>query len=297
VTERYELIAAEKAAGGAPATVAQMCSWAEVSPSGFYAWVGRGASARARARVTTGGLVAAALAGRGTYGARRVRAVLIASGHPISLRSARSHLREQGLRACQPRAYRTTTWSDRAAAGPADRVRRDFTAPRPGVKLVGDITYIRTGQGWLYLATTIDCYSKMIVGWSMAEHMRTSLVTDAIEMAAGRGDLEPGCIFHSDRGTQYTSAELADHLRGLGMVGSMGRTGVCWDNAMAESFFSTLKNELVHRTIFETHDQARTAIAEYIEVFYNRHRIHSGIGYTTPAEMIARWQQRVGNAA
>ena len=155
-------------------------------------------------------------------------------------------------------------------------MQRDFTAERPVCKLVGDITYIRTWEGWLYLATVIDCHTRGVVGWSMAEHMRTDLVADAITMATGNVELDPNAVFHSDRGTQFTSTQFAEHLAAHNITASMGRTGVCWDNALAESFFAALKNELVHRTVFPTRAKARRAIAEYIEVFYNRQRLHSG---------------------
>ena len=205
---------------------------------------------------------------------------------------------ELGLKACQPRAYKTTTQPDPDATGqPADLVGRDFTADEPGVKLVGDISYIRTWAGWLYLATVIDCCSREVIGWSMADHMRTSLVCDAITMAVGRGRVQPDAIFHSDRGSQYTSTEFAVHLGAFNLRGSMGKVGQCWDNAMAESFFASLKNKLVYRTVFVTRAKARTAIAEYIEVFYNRTRLHSGLGYTAPAKVWETFNQISANAA
>ncbi len=167
----------------------------------------------------------------------------------------------------------------------------------PGAKLVGDITYVRTWSGWLYLATVIDCHSRAVVGWSMAEHMRTSLVCDALSMAAATVDFPGGAVFHSDRGTQYISAQFRDHCAALGLTGSVGRTGVCWDNAVAESFFAALKNELVHRTVFPTRDKARRAIAEYIEVFYNRQRLHSALDYKTPHEVATEYQRNHSLAA
>ena len=147
-----------------------------------------------------------------------------------------------------------------------------------------DMPYVRTWTGWVYLATVIDVYSKMVVGYAMADHMRTGLVIDALDMARRNIDLVEGCIFHSDRGSQYTSTDLAVYLESRDMRGSMGRTGVCWDNAMAESFFASLKNEFVHRTAFPTRRKAIDAIAHRIEIRYNRKRLHSGIGYRTPFE-------------
>ena len=207
---------------------------------------------------------------------------------------ARAHLTDQDL---SIDFSEVTTDQDPDADPIRDRVQRDFTAEEPGVKLVGDITYIKTWQGWLYLATVIDCCTKQVLGWSMAPHMRTDLICDALTMAATRQPLAPGAIFHSDRGTQYTSTQFAKHLESLGIVGSMGRTGVCWDNAMAESFFAALKNELVYRVVLPTRKKARRLIAEYIEVFYNRTRIHSGIGYKTPAQVALEYQQHKSEAA
>lgn len=303
MSEKYALIAAERADPTSPYPVINMCAWLEVSSSGFYDHLQAVESDRARRRTKIITHVRAAhQAGRGAYGVRRVHRVLARSQDPevasASLKLVAAVMRELGLKGCQPRAYKTTTEPDPDATGqPADLVNRDFTADQPGTKLVGDISYIRTWTGWLYLATVIDCCTREVVGWSMATHMRTSLVCDALLMAAGRGSLQPGAIFHSDRGSQYTSAEFAVHLRVLNLRGSMGRRGQCWDNALAESFFASLKNELVYRTVFATQAKARAAVAEYIEVFYNRTRLHSGIGYQTPAEAAALHHQTVANAA
>jgi len=163
-------------------------------------------------------------------------------------------------------------------------VDRDFTAATPGTVLVGDITYIRTWTGWLYLATVIDLATRKVIGWAMDTHMRTELIIDALTMAHGTGKLRPGCVFHSDRGAQYTSSDFAAVLANRNMLGLMGRTGI-WDNAAAESFFASLKNELIYRTVFSSPNKARTAIAEYIEVFYNRQRLHSTLAYRTPHQV------------
>jgi len=159
----------------------------------------------------------------------------------VSRRLVAKLMKQQGLQACQPRAWRRTTihGSETPAVVP-DRLGRDFTATRPGTRLIGDITYIRTWTGWLYLATVIDLCTRKVIGWAMAEHMRTELIIDALAMAAGTGRLQPECVFHSDRGAQYTSNEFAAALRRHNMLGSMGRTGICWDNAAAESFFASL---------------------------------------------------------
>lgn len=303
MSDKFALIDAEKATCDCPYPTAKMCTWLGVSTSGYYDWAGGPVSDRAlrRAKVTTH-VQAAFSAGRGTYGVRRVHAILTRSDDPqvasASLKLVRAVMADHGLHACQPRAYRTTTLRD-ADAEPAvvDRVGRDFTADAPGTKLVGDITYVPTWQGWLYLATVIDCHTKAVVGWSMAAHMRTSLVCDALTMATTNVDFTAGVVFHSDRGAQYTSTEFANHLQRLDVSASMGRTGVCWDNALAESFFAALKNELIHRTVYSTRDKARQAIAEYIEVFYNRQRLHSGLGYRTPLEVATMYQQNISPAA
>jgi len=303
VSDKYALIAAEKADPTSSYPVISMCTWLAVSTSGFHEWTTATPSARARRRaLVTLHVQAAFTAGRGAYGVRRVHAVLTRCDDPsvasASLHLVRAIMRENSLLACQPRAYRVTTERDgEAEPAIADHLGRDFTAETPGTKLVGDITYIRTWTGWLYLATVIDCRNKAVIGWSMATHMRTDLICDALTMAATNVDLAPGAVFHSDRGTQYTSAQFAKHLKKLGITPSMGRTGICWDNALAESFFGALKNELVYRTAFPTQKKARTAIAEYIEVFYNRQRLHSALGYRTPAEFAATYRQDISLAA
>ena len=281
MSSKYEFIEGEKA----NYPIARMCVWAEVSKSGFYEWRSRPTSATAQRRATLKVRIEAIFAeSKQTYGYRRVHAQLAREGIDAGPELVRSIMIAAGLVACQPKPYKVTTIADGDADGPVDLCERDFTAAEPGTKLVGDITYIRTWAGWLYLATVIDCYSKMVIGYAMADHMRTSLVTDALDMARQTINLNPDCIFHSDRGSQYTSGDLAEYLKANGMLGSMGRTGVCWDNALAESFFAMLKNELVYRTVFPTRGKARSAIAHWIEIVYNRKRLHSGLGYRTPYE-------------
>jgi len=265
VSEKYAFINAEKA----NYPVVKGCAWLDVSRSGYYSWLRAPLTAAARRRVTLAGLVTEVHThSRGTYGARRITVALRASGHPVSRRLVRTLMRSAGLKACQPRPWRRTTLPGETPTSVPDRIGRAFTAATPGTHLVGDITYIRTWTGWLYLATVIDLATRKVIGWAMAEHMRTTLITDALAMAAGTGRLRPGCVFHSDRGAQYTSTEFAGALAAHRMVGSMGRTGICWDNAAAASFFASLKKELADRTAFPTPAHARTAIAEYIEVFY-----------------------------
>lgn len=267
--------------------VAWMCGLLKVPRSSFYAWRNRAESPSAARRRELAVLVKAAFgAGRGAYGCRRVAAQLNRDGHPCSVGLVADLMRELGLRACQPRAYKRTTVAGEEPVTSPDLIGRDFTAQAPGTRLVGDITYLRTGEGWLYLATVIDLATRMVTGWQLASHMRTSLVTDALAMAITHGHVQPGAVFHSDRGAQYTSAGFARFCQQHGVRASVGRTGVCWDNAAAESFFSALKNEMYHRHAFPDRARARFAVADYIEVFYNRQRLHSTLGYRTPLEAL-----------
>jgi putative transposase len=267
--------------------VAWMCRLLGVPRSSFYAWRHRAESASAARRRELVVHVARVFeAGRGAYGCRRVAAQLNREGRDCSVGLVAELMRETGLRACQPRAYKRTTVPGEQPVPSPDLVSRDFTAEAPGQKLVGDITYLRTGQGWLYLATVIDLATKMVTGWQLADHMRTSLVIDALAMAITHGHVAPGAIFHSDRGAQYTSAEFARFCASNGIRPSRGNTGVCWDNAAAESFFGALKNEMYYRETFPTRARARFAVADYIEVFYNRQRLHSTLGYRTPQEAL-----------
>jgi putative transposase len=199
-------------------------------------------------------------------------------------------MRELGLVACQPRPFRPVTTIAGDAGTLPDLVCGDFTADRPAVKLVGDITYIRTREGWLYLATVLDCFSKKVVGYAMADHMRAELVVDALRMASTNLEFVPDdTIFHSDRGTQYLSTEFAAAAKQFKARRSVGRTGICYDNAWAESFNGTLKNERVHRTQYPTREHARRDITRYIELRYNQIRLHSAIGYKTPNEVESEW--------
>jgi putative transposase len=293
VIEKFEFIDAEHAAATEAIrlpTIAWMCALLEVSKSGFYEWRNRLVSAAQRRRELLADKIAALFeAFDGTYGYRRIHAELARAGEQVGEELVRKLMREMNLVTVQPKPYRRTTIPGETASAAPDLVARDFTAQEPGVKLVGDITYIPTWQGWLYLATVIDCFNKEVIGWAMADHMRTELVTDALDMAARNHVLQPGCIMHSDRGAQYTSAEYLTKLDQLGLSHSLGRTGICWDNALAESFFASLKNERVHHMVYPTRKKAKEDIARYIELFYNRRRIHSALGYRTPHEVRAEY--------
>jgi putative transposase len=268
-----------------------MCRLLSVPRSSFYTWRTKAETATTARRRELAVLVKAAFqAGRGAYGCRRVAAQLNRDGHLCSAGLVADLMREHGLRACQPRASKRTTVPGEQPPASPDLIARDFTAKAPGQRLVGDITYLRTGEGWLYLATVIDLATKMVTGWQIAGHMRTSLVTDALAMAITHGHVQPGAIFHSDRGAQYGSAEFAQFCAVHDVRTSVGRTGVCWDNAAAESFFGALKNEMYYRQAFPGRARARFAVADYIEVFYNRKRRHSAPGYRTPAEALTDYQ-------
>lgn len=281
MTVKYEFIDAQKA----HYPVVHACAWLGVSRSGYYDWRDRPTSATAARRVRLGMLTARAFADSdGTYGYRRVHAQLARWGEQVSPELVRALMREAGLVPCQPQPWRPTTTVAGDAGQIPDLLARDFTAAAPGTKLVGDITYIRTWEGWLYLATVIDCHTKACIGYAMADHMRTSLVTDALDMAARNYPLADDVIFHSDRGAQYTSQEFADHAAELGVRRSVGRTGVCWDNAQAESFNAAVKVERANRTAYPTREHARKDITRYIEFRYNTRRLHSALGYRTPRE-------------
>lgn len=291
MSDKYAFIAGEYArnpadeSADAP-TLIQMLAWLGVSKSGFYEWRDREPSAAAIRREQLKEKIAALFKEyEGTYGYRRIQVELLRDGEQVGEELVRALMRELGLVTVQPRPYRKTTVRGDDETDVPDLVSRNFTAERPGMKLVGDITYIPTWQGWLYLATIIDCFNKEVVGYALADHMRTELVTDALKMAGHNHDLEPDCVMHSDRGTQYTSAEYLAALEGLGLRHSLGRTGVCWDNALAESFFASLKNERVHHMVYPTRKKAVEDIARYIELHYNRRRLHSALGYRTPHEV------------
>jgi putative transposase len=270
-----------------------MCALLGVPRSTFYYWRNRAETAtEARRRVLAVEIERVFEASRRTYGCRRVAAKLNREGIACSVGLVADLMREHGLEAVQPRAWKRTTIPGEVAEEVPDRVERAFTAEAPGRVTVGDITYLKTGEGWLYLATVIDLHTRMVIGWQLADHMRTSLVIEAMAAAKEAGYLDQDAVFHSDRGTQYTAAAFAAWCEANGVERSMGRTGVCWDNAAAESFFASLKNECFYQRAFATRAEARLAVADYIEVFYNRQRLHSTLGYRTPAETLAEYYTR-----
>jgi putative transposase len=281
--------------------VTLMCRCLEVSPSGYYA--------SRRSKPSNRVLENAALTkeiekvhkeSRQTYGSPRVHAELRANGHKVGRNRIARLMAEKGLVGRRKPRFRKTTDSNHNDPIAPNVLNRDFETDAPDKAWVADITYIWTCQGWMYLAVIIDLFSRRVVGWSMAEHMRTELVLNALHAALGSRvpDLS-GLVFHSDRGSQYASGDYRAALERADITCSMSRRANCWDNAVAESFFSTLKTELVYNVIFMTRASAKTAIAEWIEVFYNRKRRHSTIGYATPAEYEERYfeQQEAAKAA
>jgi transposase InsO family protein len=289
VSAKFELIDAQKA----DFPLVKMCEWADVSTSGYYEWQDRPASATAIRREHLKTLVTAIFEHSDqTYGYRRVHAQLVRQGEQVSPELVRELMRELDLIACQPRPYRPTTTVPGDPGPIPDLVNRDFTAPAPGQKMVGDITYIPTWEGWLSLATVIDCHTKACIGYAMADHLRTDLVIDALRMAARNYPPVEGAIFHSDRGTQYTSASFAAATDLLDIRRSVGATGVCFDNALAESFNAAVKVERVNRTVYPTREHARKDVARYIEFRYNTQRLHSGLGYKTPNEVYTEYLNR-----
>jgi putative transposase len=270
--------------------IAFMCRRLGVSKAGYYAWQERPMAQRAVADGRLSKLIHQIHAGsRGTYGAPRIHAEL-ADEHGIRCgrkRVARL-MRIAKLRGvCRRRRVRTTRRDDQAQVSD-DLVQRQFNATEPNALWIADITYLPTWQGFLYLAVIIDTYSRRVVGWSMANHLRTELVLDALEMALWNRRPGPGLIHHSDHGCQYTSLAFGRRCREAGIAASMGSVGDCFDNAMCESFFASLECELIDRNRWRTHSEARMAVFDYIECFYNPRRRHSALGYLSPAQFERR---------
>jgi transposase InsO family protein len=278
----YPFIEAEKAQ---QRNVQRACELLKVSRAAFYQHLA-GPSRRARADADlTSQIRAVHKESRGRYGAPRVHAELRHLGYRHGRKRIARLMRQAGLAGRAARRWKKTTIADPAAAVRADRIRRDFTADAAKLnsRWCGDITYLRTWEGWLFLATVIDIASRRVVGYAMADHLRTSLVSDALGNAVAARDPAAGVIFHSDRGCQYTSAEFAGLAGDCQVVLSLGRKGQCWDNALAESFFSSLKGELTDNQAWPTRAGARRAIVEYIG-WYNGTRLHSTLGYLSPAD-------------
>jgi len=265
-------------------SIAMLCRVLRVSVSGYYAWRTRGPSARARENAALMERIVTIYAqSRQTYGSPRVHAELVADGTACGRKRVARLMRAAGIVGCHRRRHVVTTVREPSAPPAPDRIERRFVAEAPNTRWTADITYVPTWSGFLYLAVVLDVFSRRIVGWAMADHLRTEIVLSALEMALWNRRPDPGVIHHSDHGCQYTSIAFGSRCQEAGVVPSLGSRGDCYDNAITESFFATLECELLDRHVFRTHTQARTAIFDYVEGFYNTHRRHSALGYRSPA--------------
>lgn len=282
------------AANQAEFSVVRMCRLLDVSRSGFYEWLTRPTSERERADIAlTEKIEQVHEESRATYGAPRVHAMLKRDGINVGKKRVARLMRAQGLTGTfKKRKGRTTIQVPGIRTAP-DLVQRDFfAADQPNKLWVADMTYIRTWEGWLYLASVMDTFSRKVVGWSMGNSMEAQLVVDALEMAIARRNPEAGLIHHSDRGSQYVALIFTNSCKEAGIETSMGKKGCAYDNSAAESLFATIKKDLIHRQSWPTREDARRAAFEYIEVFYNRRRLHTSLGFHSPEEFEIIHQQR-----
>jgi transposase InsO family protein len=263
-------------------SIRMMCRALKVSRSGYYDWRGRPESERARRhRALTAKIHYFHQASRETYGSPRLHTDLVESGERVGKNTVALLMQRAGIVPKAVRKFRITTDSRKTVPAP-NRLAQQFSAARPNERWVSDITFIPTRAGWLYLAVIIDLYSRAVIGWAMHPRMRTELVTNALKMALMRRKVASPLLLHSDQGSQYAAADYRQMLAENGIACSMSRKGNCWDNAVAESFFHTLKTELVHHADYHSREEAKTSIFEYIEVFYNRQRRHSHLGQMAP---------------
>jgi len=254
-----------------------------VSRSGYYAWRGRPPSKREMAnRELYKKIEAVYDESHGTYGSPRIYRELKRQGVPCSENRVARLMRLRGLRAKQTKTYKTTTRRNKADPVAPNVLKRDFEAERPNEKWLADITYIPTQEGWLYLAVTLDLYSRRVVGWAMSDRMTSDLTMNALKMAIHQRDVGPGLVHHSDQGSQYTDGDYQQMLKDWRIQVSMNGVGSWYDNAPMESFFGTLKSEWVHHCTYHTRDEARADLFYYIEAFYNRRRLHSALDYVSP---------------
>ena len=262
-----------------------MCKVFQVNISSYYHWIRAGCVIKKEDKQLNNLIEAIFIQGRKNYGTRRIQDKLKELyGLLVSRKRISNIMKSLGLRVKMKRRYKNTTDSNHNLPIAPNILNRDFYASAPDTKYVGDITYISTGEGWLYLATVIDLYSRKIVGWAMDDNMKVSLVNDALNMAIKYRRPDTGLLWHTDRGSQYASYSHKDLLQHHEIVQSMSRKGNCWDNAVAESFFKTLKSDLVYQTYFYTKNQAKREIFEYIEFYYNRVRSHSYLGNISPSK-------------
>ena len=278
---RYDFVEAHR--GRWP--VRLMCRVLRVSPGGYYDWRGRPQSGRAaRHDALVVSIRAVHVEVKARYGSPRIHAELAARGEPCCANTVARLMRQEGIAAKTKRKFRCTTDSNHARPVAENVLNRQFEPEAPNRAWTADITYLATGEGWLYLAAVEDLYSRRIVGWSMSSRIDSRLVVDALEMALARRLPGEGLVAHSDRGSQYASEHYQELLAGHEITCSMSRRANCWDNAPMESFFASLKKEFTRGEIFATGEQARASLFEYIEVFFNRIRRHSSLGYMSPAE-------------
>lgn len=265
--------------------VAWMCRRLGISTSGYYASLKRPESEHARGdRRLAVKIRASHQASGGVYGSPRIYRDLKAEGEKVSRKRIARVMRENGISGELPKPSRRTTDSNHKLPVAENLVARDFNPKVPNKTWATDITYVRTWEGWLYVAVVLDLFSRRVVGWAAADHMRTELVLDALRMALRERQPGPGIVYHSDRGSQYASEESQKLLEANGMICSMSRKGDCWDNAVVESFFATLKKELIYRHSWPTRARVVKAIGEYLDRFYNSRRRHSSLGYVSPME-------------
>jgi transposase InsO family protein len=269
-------------------TVAFMCRELGVSRAGYYAWRTARAAGPSRRDLADAALIAVIkelhTRGRGNPGVRRLHAGLAAAGHRVSRKRVWRLMKSAGLQGRHPKAWKRTTIAGQRPVPAPDLIGRCFTAAAPNQRWCGDVTYVKTWDGWAYVATVIDLHSRAIVGYAVDDHMRTSLVTDALQMALDRRHPPAGVIFHSDRGSNYTSKEFDQFCRNNNIRRSLGRTGICYDNAVSESTFATYKKELIHTRPWPDLQTLKTATADWIENYFNTIRRHSTLGYLTPRE-------------
>ena len=262
-----------------------MCKVFQVNISSYYHWIKAGCVIKKEDKQLNNLIEAIFIQGRKNYGTRRIKDKLKELyGLLVSRKRISKIMRNLGLRVNMKRRYKNTTDSNHNLPIAPNLLNRDFYASAPDTKYVGDITYISTGEGWLYLATVIDLYSRKVVGWAMDDTMKVSLVNDALNMAIKHRRPSSGLLWHTDRGSQYASYSHKDLLQKNNIIQSMSRKGNCWDNAVAESFFKTLKSDLVYQTYFYTKEQAKREIFEYIEFYYNRVRSHGYLGNLSPSK-------------
>ncbi len=286
---RYEFIQEEKKAF----PVSLLCKTMKVGRSGYYAWAKRGESRHSQENTQMVNVVQSThVISRGSYGARRHATELTSQGLSCGKYRAKTIMDIAGVEAKQKKRFKATTDSNHNKKVFQNLLKREFTVLEPNKVWVSDITYIRTSEGWLYLAVIIDLFNREVVGWSMGKKIDRHLVINATRMAVWRQEPSEGLIFHSDRGSQYCSGDFKKYIAGHGMHGmhgSMSRKGNCWDNAVAESFFGSLKKERVYSESYKTRRQAKSDIGDYIEMFYNCFRRHSHLGNLSPREFMENW--------